>query len=192
MSLPDQQLSSTPVPGTVLGPDVLTTDRRYDYEWGGIALNDASQGLRVQVWTAYIIGDDIVLDPDDGPAQTLLSVPGGVAAVSLAFDRNMRPVVAYVTSAGLTRLFWYDTLVADEVDTPFPGIENPRVCHDDKRDMQASSSDVIFAYTRDGDLYYREQRDRYGVERLLQADIGAVRLRNIGMGDNLRLHFVLA
>ena len=144
------------------------------------------------MWAAYIDGNDIVLEPENAGPQVLLTIPAGVKAVSLAFDRNMRPAVAYVDGADVAHLYWYDGQAAAQVDTVFPGIENPRVCHDDKRELSDNSADVILAYTRDGDLYYREQRDRYGEEYLLQADIGSLRLRNVGMADNLRLHFVLS
>jgi hypothetical protein len=54
------------------------------------------------------------------------------------------------------------------------------------------ATDIILAYIRDNTLYYRQQRDRYGIERTLRTGLfDSVKLRNIGMARNYRLYFEL-
>lgn len=192
MALPNDVLASQSISGALLSPDSLATSIAYDYEQGGAGLNDPSQGLQVQTWAAYDSGDDIIFEDEAGVQTAVISVAGGVKALSISFDQNMRPHVAYVDSADLAHLYWYDTVLAMAVTTPFPGIATPRLAHDDKRTLESGSSDIIFAYVRGGGLYYRQQRDRFDTERVLDPAIGALRLRNVAMGKNNRLHFHLS
>lgn len=192
MALPNNRLSTTAEDSGLLSPDSLAASATYDYEQGGVGLNDPSEGLQVQTWAGYASGDNIIFEDEGGATTVVTTVPGGVRALSISFDQNMRPHVAYVDSAGLANLYWYDTILAMPVTTPFPGITNPRLAHDDKRRMESGSSDIILAYVRDAGLYYRQQRDRFDTERVLDPAIGALRLRNVAMGTNHRLHFILS
>lgn len=192
MALPDNVLSSQAVEAELLSPDVLQSRALYDYELGGAGLNDPSEGLRVQTWVCYPSGTSIFVEGADGNATEVLSeIAGSITSVSLAFDQNMRPTIAYV-AGGEAYLYWFDSVPQDFTVTQFADAENPRVCLDDKRPLESGSSDIILAYKRAGGLYHRLQRDRYTVEYLLDADIGNLRLRNIGMGSNNRLHFMLS
>ena len=91
----------------------------------------------------------------------------GVTSVSLAFDNNMGLVIAWTTSTG-ANLYYYDTPTSSYVTRNFPGITSCRVCVDDPREFYTSNSDVIFGYTIGGNLCYRQQRDRYNVEYIIQ------------------------
>lgn len=184
--LPLQSLSSRPIPGPYLPPD----DRPYlpleDYELGGIALRDPSQGLRVQVWTASMSGDDVMVTAPS-VAPTLLFTRAGITEIGLAFDQNMNPCIAFMAGDQMT-LWWFDTLAHAQVFTDFDG-NSPRVCLDDKRETQNAASDIIFAYMRSGGLYFRAQRDRFGVEYFLtNIDPGFV-FTKIGMNTVNRLQF---
>lgn len=190
MALPNDTLSSTPVPGAFLYPDSLTESPLVDYEQGGVALNDPSQGLQVQRWTLTVDGGDFVVTPDCGSPSVVLSVSGTITTASLAFDRNMRPYLAY-TLDSVVHLYWYDTEISDFADMTVAGASYPRLTHDDKRDLQSASSDIIFAYLLDGDLCYRQQRDRFQTERVLAESVVG-RLRNIGLSDVGRLQFELS
>jgi hypothetical protein len=69
---------------------------------------------------------------------------------------------------------------------------SPRLTLDDKRSSQFGNSDVMFGYMRGQSLCYRQQRDRYTIERVLRTDLPEdIRLKNIGMMSNWRLKFNL-
>ena len=188
------------IPGQILSAEVKYADWReaadaidtapwVDYEMGGVALNDPSQGLLVKIWRLRYVSPDVRISAD-GVAESTLFTAAGLTELSLAFDQNMRPVVAYVQS-GEAKLRWYDALTESVTTTTLAaGVETPRVCLDDKRPLQFGNSDVILAYVRDGGLYFRAQRDRYDVEYLLQADVGGTLIR-VGMNEISRLQFML-
>lgn len=188
--LPDNALSTEPVPGTYLHPDGLVTSPLQDYELGGVALNDPSEGLQVKVWTCFVDGTNIMIQPAGGASEALFEAPG-TTEVALAFDQNMRPAVAF-KQAGVCKLRWYDTAVGEQVITSFAGVDNIRLALDDKRPTQNAANDIIMAYTKGGNLYFRAQRDRFGVEYLLEANIGPGRLLRLGMTTANRLQFEFA
>lgn len=194
MSLPGNVASSQAVYAPLLFPDNLVTDGLRDYELGGVALNDPSQGLEAQAWTCWAVqslaGFEIRVSWLDGSNEsTLLTVPD-VEALSFAFDRNMNPAVAWMED-GVCKLWWFDSTISGYTITTFAGATQPRLGLDDKREGASARSDVILGYVRGSSLYYRQQRDRYTVERLLVADVGARQLRNIGMNSRLRFQFEL-
>lgn len=188
MAISGNRLSSVPVVGNYTGASSLDSDDFVDYEDGGVGIQDPSRGMLYQVWTARVVGDgsSIVLSAPNTPEFVLVEGVG-ITHVSLAFDSNMQPIVAFVES-GLPRLYWYDSQSGQVEITDFPGIEHPRLSLDDKRRTQIAVRDVIFAYMRSGGLYYRQQRDRFLVERLLKSGVPGV-LKKIGMTDALRLQF---
>lgn len=146
-----------PVPGGIVWRD---------REDGGIALQDASQGLLSTAWLGTTDGTAVVLEaPSVAPAVLITGV--GISEISFSFDRLMNPVIAYV-EGGSTKLRWFDVGVNGIVTTVYgAGYLHPRVSLDDKHPLASETSDVIFAYLRDGDLRYRQQRDRYEIERVL-------------------------
>ncbi len=88
--------------------------------------------------------------------------------IALAFDQNMRAHVAFVQS-GLAWLWWYDSQVNQMAFTSFPGMSNPRLATDEKRDAELAVSDVVLSYMSGGNLCCRIQRERFTVERVLTA-----------------------
>lgn len=160
----------------------------YDYEHGGIALNDPTQGLQVQVWDLWLENDDVVVRAPSygvGPS-TVLFTDTGITELSLAFDQNMNPFVAYVKD-GAAKYWWYDTFDSQTKHSFLPANSiSPRCCMDDKRQLQSTVNDIVLAYILNGNVYTREQRDRYGVERLFEADVDG-RLIKIGMNNVNRL-----
>ncbi len=116
-----------------------------------------------------------------------------VVELALAFDQNMRPVIALARYLLPLRLFWYDSAIpAGYKYLELPYCQNPKLSLDDKRPQMSQSSDVILAYLRDGSLYYRQQRDRFQTERLLRSNlIPGTKLRSVGMGRGLRMQFEL-
>src|SRR5690606_27430330 len=191
MALPGDALSSEPLPGYFLGARAQVFPDYIDYADGGVGIQDPSLGLNYQTWTAEIvkdiIEDRIMLSAPTHPATTLYT-GDDITEVSLAFDQNMNVCVAFV-EAGMAKLLWYDTTVQELVVTELgEGVTNPRVALDDTREFNRANSDIILAYLKDGALYYRQQRDRYQIERLLSPG-PLIALKRIGRGSGFRFQF---
>jgi len=190
MALPLNTYSSIAVNSLFMPPDTLLSSLLIDYELGGVALNNPSLGLRVKNWKAFYNGNDgwVYLQPgNEAPFQLIQDF--NITEISLAFDQNMNVALAYVSDE-VVKLYWYDNAIPGYTTTTFADARSPRLALDDKRPALLGASDVIFAYIRGDTLYYRQQRDRYLTEYFLRESIPASqRLRNIGMGRNLRMQF---
>ena len=155
---------------------LLPIDKFQDWELGGIALNDPSAGLEVQVWRFSLevdddTGDSWVYAEAPGFPKTLLFTGSYVTEIAGAFDQNMNPMVAYQQS-GAAKFWWWDSTASAMVHTTLPaGCIDLRCSLDDKRRFNVSESDIILSYVRGGSLYYRVQRERYLTEHLLQDNI---------------------
>lgn len=192
--LPDQVLSSTAFQAQFRYPRNIPRRPLVSYEYGGVALNDASQGLRRRVWKMEYLDGDFILSADGVEAATVLSIDS-VTEFDFTFDQNMRLAIAYETVVGGVgggaRFYWYDSTLSDYTTLELgSSATTPRCALDDNRDYQTSVSDIILAYVRAGTLYYREQRDRYTVERSLLENAGAG-LVQIGMNNLWRFQFQL-
>ncbi len=186
--LPDNQIVSYVDHTKFLLP--TRSNKLYDRAYGGVALNDSSQGLMIQIWKLYYENGWMKLMDSFGNIQNIISVNGIVTEVSLAFDQNMRVTIAYVVD-GITKLYWFDSLANAMTTTTFTGYTNPLVSFDDGRTFAIPNSDIIFAYIRGGNVYWRNQRERYQTERFVRsAPVGST-LRQIGMTKGLRFTFEL-
>jgi hypothetical protein len=195
--IPEARLSSQAVIAPFSVGDDLSATRTQDYERGGVALGDPTQGLNVATWELRVTGRDVrIRKLPSGQFSTLFSQPG-ITDVRLAFDQNMSPVVAYNIN-GLWRLRWFDPRPAVNafVITPLPGARDVCVALDDKRPGQRDFSDVLIFYLKDPPaqqpqhLYMRAQRDRYGVEYTLGSlRPGTTALYKAGMAVNGRMRF---
>lgn len=195
MSLPGDALAPAAVPGVLLAPDVLGRPSRIiDYERGGIALNDGTQGLNIQNWRARLVGTEIRVAPEPYNVETVVLTLAGITELSLSFDQNMQPVIAYVQD-GQTKLYWYSTaLEAFTTTTLDVDVRSPFLSMDDKRRPASTinSNDVLLFYLRGGYLCYRQQRDSYSIERQLAlvADSTAT-IKEVGMNSNLRMQVIV-
>ena len=178
--LPNGVLSTVPVPAAFQPPHDRVKERLIDYELGGRAIQDPSEGLEVKVWTA---------EADEQTGSIMLSAPGvtpveflvvpGVQEISLAFDQNMQPALAYLTADGAF-LYWFDTTLPGFTTLALPaGSRSPRISLDDKRARQTAISDIVLAYIRGDKLYARAQRDRFSIEYEL-AEIPLAEYRELG------------
>lgn len=190
MSFPTDALSATPQPAALLAPDsTKRRNRLVDYERGGRAVQDPSAGLDVREWTAQMSGNDVTLFSSDGViAPVTLFTQAGITHISLAFDGNMNPAIAYVTG-GRSYLWWYDaTIVGYAVLTLDPDARSPFITMDDKRRTSSASRDVLLFYCRGHQLMYRQSRDRFLTERLLHSFPGAqISVRGAGMNTGNRV-----
>lgn len=195
MSLPGDALPNAVAAVALQPPDDLGRPTLVvDYEVGGIALNDGTQGLQVQNWRARLVGNEIRVAPDPYTTETVLVTAAGITQLSIAFDQNMNPVVAYVQS-GLTKLYWYSTALEAMTTTTFAAdVRSPFLCMDDKRNAASllNINDVLLFYVRTNRLCYRQQRDSYNTERTLAwFDGAAVTIKKAGMNYGLRMQVEL-
>ena len=188
--LPQNRSSSISFGGIYLPPDERTTSPLVDYEMGSLAINDASGGLMQRAWKSYMDDIHVMLQPDGGAPMLLFSALD-ITELALAFDQNMQWTIGYI-QAGVLKLRWFDSLSGGYVTSVFDNARNPRMTLDDKRAETLAQSDVILAYLRGTSMYYRQQRDRFLIERELRSNIyPGMKLKNIGMNRNLRLQFEL-
>lgn len=196
MALPNDSLSQVTVKYLWKGLDQDDPTGLIDYEEAGIALNDPSQGLFVQLWTFRVDGVDsrtitVEADNTNGPIP-LFTAPDTVAVTEIAgtFDQNMNPFVAF-KQGQQWHYWWFDTQSAGMVTSDLPvGVDSCRCCLDDKRTREANSSDILLFYTLNGNLYHRKQRDRYSVDYLLRGSVGG-KLVRVGMNGINRLQLKL-
>jgi len=191
MSMPLNRFSDIAAPTVILVPDDATRESlTVDYELGGIGLSDPSQGLQVQTWRARVDGSNVLVGPAPYTAETTLFTGADITEISLAFDQNMRPALAYIQD-GQAKLRWFDSFVGETVTTTLDaGITSLFLTMDDKRDIatELNFNDILLFYIRGQNLYYRQQRDRFTTERLLH-EFGAVgmSIARCGMNAGLRV-----
>jgi hypothetical protein len=198
--IPELRLSAQPVEAEFLSADELPRQRLQDFEDGGIAIGDPSQGLRVQTWELSVLGRDVRVRPFPSGTPTVLFQDSDISRVGLAWDQNMRPAVVYVKQ-GVTKLWWFNPEPTEQrqVFTVIPGARDPVLCLDDKRPGQRDFSDILLFYLKDPldepsqRLFMRAQRDRYGVEYAIGSlPTGTTTLIQAGMNKAGRLQFRLA
>lgn len=188
--LPDNVLSTTVVQAPFLPPKDAPYVPLIDYELGGVALNDASQGLMVKSWRCQYINGDFIVDAP-AVAPTVIFNAAQVSDFSFTFDQNMQPFITYVQN-GIARYRWYDSEASAFVIVDIPGNpQTPRCTLDDKRAFASAISDIILAYCKGNQLWYRQQRDRFEIETMLSNE-GSGFLNKIGMNLNFRLQFEFA
>ena len=193
--IPTPSPSNPTLYATYIYPDSIVPLPTLDYELGGIGISDPSAGLQYQIWTCTLEIDPVTsvgsvyLEAANTPKTFLLSYPG-MAEISIAFDQNMRPFLAFFAE-GTATYWWYDTLAGMMVFTDLaPGTSPPKACLDDKRPSQLGLSDIILTYERFGNIYYRVQRERYLNEYLLVAGVSG-RVLQVGMNEINRLQFMI-
>lgn len=200
MSLPDGGgLSSVYIVGPYAeAPDAKRWQGLRDWEIGGVALNTPGQGLRVQEWTLEYYNEKIYVSSASQVGRTLLFEMSGIREISLAFDPNMTPFVAYMKEVGGDVKFeswywWYDATVPGYVHVKLPDYSYyPKCCLDDKRPLAQNiqQQHIILAYMRNNGLYTRQQVDRFQTEELQWEGFRA-RVNKIGMNIHNRLQFQL-
>lgn len=169
-------------------------DRVYDpmvsYHEGGNTLYAAAPSRRLKVWKADYAAGFIRVTPEDEslPPNNVVAV-ANVTSISLAFDANMFPVLAYCEN-GTFKLRWYNAAASDISITELVGVTAAQIAVDDLRPELIGRDDIILAYTKGGNLYWAMQRDRYTVEHLIGPVSGRV-LQRVGMTAGMRLQFEL-
>jgi len=194
---PDNTISTNEIQEVSLLPpdDRKRVNRRVDFELGPIALNNTSKGLSHQIWKAWIEDNNtkIYIAPeDDLTNKSLLITDTNISEISFTFDQLARPQIVYVANA-MPKLYWYDSVEGNQTTTTFPDMVSPMLAMDDKRISSSQSNDIILGYIKNGRLYYRQQRDRYQIERDLgEIPEGTGKIVSMGMSSGYRFTFTFA
>lgn len=185
--IPGGQITAVPQPANFEPPNDRPYDPRSQTVRGGVALGDASLGRDVQNWVVTLENNAAAVKPEGGVVVYMLPLPTA-QTISLAFDSNMGVTFCYQTGTGAA-LYYYSTDLGGYDTLTITGATSSRVCVDDYRDFYSANSDVIFAYTLNDTLYYRQQRDKY----LVQYTVGSTTklLKRMGRSESSRLQFEL-
>lgn len=195
--LPDNTLSDIPVRASFLYPDRFQLGSlTEDYEMGGIAIQDPSEGLQYQPWFGYWRQEDsaVCVRPAIDGEDTVLFTEPDLFEMSFTFDQNMRWVCATQRTDGSFRFRWYDSAVADYVVTEVEGVTAFHCALDDKRAVStlSNTNDILVTYIKDRNLYVRVQRERYEIEHLLANTLPKnLRISNFGMNERYRVQWRL-
>ncbi len=193
--MPDGVLSTEPVPAGYVGARALSVTKTVDYEDGGIAIQDPSEGLLYQRWRARLFragtADSYVMLDAPTVEEFVAFTDENLEEISFSFDQSMRPAIAFVQD-GVAKLWWYDSTVPGMTITEIgEDVITPRITYDDKRYLGSggySISDLVLAYVLNDNLYIRLQRDRFTIAYLLAEDVKP--LIKIGFSRALRLQFM--
>lgn len=157
---------------------------------GGTAIGDGAAGREVQFWTVSYASGVISLAPASGIVAFTLNVPD-VLSVCVAFDSNMAVAIAYQKADG-SYLYYFNSVSAQYETLFFAGTAACRVAVDKTASFFSGGSDVIFAYSLAGVLYWRQQRDRYVTAYTVGTIPGGYQFRRLGPSLSNRLQFEMS
>ena len=195
----DNELSTTPVPAPFriwLRGERNSTE---DYCRGGVAVNDASAGLDIQVWKGSLNsnGSATVAAEMTGYNEAVPINRGATFAgidaknLSVAFDNNMQPC-ATVMQGRDCLFYWYDATVSRYTTLVLTNCRDAVARTDDVRIHSLLIRDIILSYVReDNMLCFRMSRDRYQIEYPLATIHEYQRLYQAGMNEKLRFQWQL-
>lgn len=187
--IPNNAFTVSPIPGRFIEPYNLPVSPLSRACRGGIALNDASKGRNYQNWLVWYDSQAGIIYY--GPQAVNLVAVGsyavaGVTQVSLAFDNNMNPLLAWLDATG-AHIRYFSGASSSYQIINVNGASSCLVCVDDARDFSNSISDAIFAYTMPTGLWYTYQRENYATAR--QASTSSKKLLRMGMNVGSRFQF---
>ena len=187
MSLPRNVMENPSRPGRLQTTDAKARPKPpliLDREMGGVALSNGQGGLEVREWTAECVAGVVSIFPTDAPGDAVVVLTdASITGISLTFDQNMNWALAYEVP-GAVKLSWYDAAIPARSTLVLTGSRSPFLSMDDKRRFatSASTNDMLLFYVRGSVIYYRQQADRFTVERALRTFVGPnINIRAAGM-----------
>lgn len=150
------------------------------YAEGGAVLSNASIGLTGYVWKAYLSGDKVLLNREGEDAVHEVLTRDGITQLDLTFDQAMRPFITYVADE---LPYYYHFNAEDSTYSEVAldrSIKFPRCALDMPEAVNIPNSDIILGYTREGNLCYRIQRERFKVEHIIATDVKKTMLWRVG------------
>lgn len=186
MSIPALTLMPFPMPGDFAYTVRAERDQLVDFEQGGIALNNGSQGTDVQLWSGIYTGGDFVLSAPSAAPTSVWSRPG-VIRFGFSFDQNMQPVIAYEDAAGAHVRFFGNNGQFDIQDLE-AGATNVCISADDNRSFNTVNRNVILGYNVGNSLNARVQLESYRTPHVLDGAFPYA-LTACGPGTNYRYRY---
>jgi len=184
MSLPNNRLTAIDTRPSFRVPDHIVKLPLTDYEIGGVAPQNNTEGNNSYEWKASYSDPEVRLAREPFCNHIVVLNAPGITELSFTFDQNMRHILAFMQN-GVCKLHWFDTQTNSYTTTSYSGAFSPKVALDDKRTPSNTINDVLFFYLKEGNLCYRQQRERFATERVLTAT-DAPGIRRVGMSTNLR------
>ena len=159
--LPNNQWASQPVVDDIIAPrDKAKVNPTTSSDNGPIAIQNTSKGLMAKIWTASYNSVTGSVTLQDG---TNLFTDVSLKELSLTFNQTGNPLVAF-RSATRIKIWWYDPLLSNYTIKDVTAGDQPFCYLDERRPEFSANSDVFLLYHRDGEIFYRLQRDRFDVE----------------------------
>lgn len=197
--IPNQALVQPPQTGAFLPPKNIRPTDITDSCLGGIGLSDASRGLSYQTWTGVVnlpgtINSSISISAPNTPPTTIVTSPN-ITWLRISFDQNMHPFCSFIDQNGAA-YYWFDpTIPGNTIVRMAAGVTSPNCVMDDINTLatRLNTNDIILSYIFNGNLCYRQLRDRFGTEYVLYSGINTVvsnpTLYVTGMNTRNRLQF---
>ena len=159
--LPNNQWASQPVVDDIIAPrDKAKVNPTTSSDNGPIAIQNTSKGLMAKIWTASYNSITGSVTLQDG---TNLFTDVSLKELSLTFNQTGNPFVAF-RSATRIKTWWYDPLLSNYTIKDVTAGDQPFCYLDERRPEFSANSDVFLLYHRNGEIFYRLQRDRFDVE----------------------------
>lgn len=173
-------------------PESLKKTGLVDYEKGGVALGDSSEGLNKYNWELNVVSNTKAMLHREGitPIQ-VFTYPSKPLDVAFCFDQSMNVVLAWQDKDFNLYLRRYNS-ATNSFQVLNLGIGKcPRLTLDEKRSEFISNSDVILAYITNKSLVYRVQREGFNTIHVVEEEmLASQRLARIGV-KGFRLQMVL-
>lgn len=190
MSIPLNTFTVIPVHSQFMAPASDAYQAMIMRATGGTAIGDGSAGREIQLWTVKYEGTNINVYNALGVLSFTMVIPG-VTSVCLAFDSNMAVTICYTKSDG-SYLYFFNSQ-SGQFETLFLiGVGACRVAVDKTSLFFNTNSDVLFVYSKAGVLYWRQQRDRYTIERTVGPITAGQTLRRVGPNVENRLQIEMS
>lgn len=159
------------------------------YTEGGAVLADVTQGMSGYIWHCYLDNNNIYLKREDLDTTYLITTKENVSQLDVTFDQSMRPFICYVAD-DLPYYYHFNTDSNVYSEVPLdPSIKFPRCELDTRDEYLIHQSDIILGYTREGNLCYRLQRERFLQEYLIATNPNKSMLWRIGRTKDNRFAY---
>lgn len=173
-------------------PESLKKTGLVDYEKGGVALGDSSEGLNKYNWELNVVSKTKAMLHKEGttPIQ-VFTYPSKPLDVAFCFDQSMNIVLAWQDSEFNIYLRRYSGSINAFETINLGSGKCPRLTLDEKRAEFIQNSDIILAYITNKSLVYRVQREGFNTIHVVEEEmLASQRLARIGV-KGFRLQMVL-
>ena len=188
--IPGNFISLTLDPKPFKSPESKPYDPISQLIRGGTRIGYGSDGRDVKDYLVELFTDGLINITDTTSNQIVYTKTlVNTKTISATFDNNMNVVLCYQL-LDTSNLHYFDLESNKYITKVVNNTTSCKVCIDDIRLINNANSDIIFGYTKDDNLYYRQQRDKYDIERLIDPCQGK-RLLRLGQTENNRLQFEL-